>query len=496
MVRPCGRTPHVARNNVAMSISENRAVAFPPGFVWGAATASYQIEGAASEDGRTPSIWDTFSHQPGHIVNGDTGDVAVDHYHRMPEDVALMAQLGLQSYRFSTSWSRILPNAGTTINPAGIDFYSRLVDELLGAGITPLITLYHWDLPQELQDAGGWANRETAQRFADFATVVAEALGDRIATWTTFNEPWCSAYLGYSAGVHAPGITDHASALSAVHHLNLAHGLGASALRAALASDRQVSITLNLANVRAASDSAADIAAARLAEGLSNRVFLNPILDGSYPQDVIDDTAETTDWSFVHDGDLTAINQPLDVLGVNYYTPALVAAATDELRSAQAGRYANDPEREPGPTAYPGTDRVYSVPQDGPHTDMGWRIEPDSLRELLVYVHDLYPNLPLAVTENGSAWADVVSADGAVHDQDRIDYLEGHLAAIQAAIASGVNVRAYYAWSLLDNYEWAFGYAKRFGIVHVDYATQVRTIKDSGYRYRDIIAANGLGAVS
>ncbi len=472
------------------------SLTFPPGFVWGAATASYQIEGAAADDGRTASIWDTFSHQPGKILNGDTGDVAVDHYHRMVEDVALMAELGLHSYRFSTSWSRILPNGGDTVNPAGLDFYSRLVDELLAHDITPLITLYHWDLPQELEDAGGWLNRVTAQKFADYADVVARALGDRITTWTTLNEPWCSSYLGYAAGVHAPGLTDNASALRAVHHLNLAHGLGASALRSVLPSTGQVSITLNLANVRPASQSDADLAAARLAEGLANRVFLNPILDGEYPKDILDDTADVTDWAFVLDGDLKAIHQPIDVLGVNYYSPARVAAATDELRAAQAGRYANDPLRAAGPTLYPGTDRVYSMPQEGPYTDMGWRIEPDSLREVLVNVHETYPNLPLVVTENGSAWPDVVAADGQVPDPGRIDYLEGHLRAVHAAIAAGVDVRGYYAWSLLDNFEWAFGYAKRFGIVYVDYDTQQRTIKQSGHRYREIIAANGLPGAS
>jgi beta-glucosidase len=476
----------------APTASSDGLLTFPAGFVWGAATASYQVEGAAREDGRTASIWDTFSHQPGKTINGDTGDVAADHYHRMPADVALMAELGLQSYRFSTSWSRILPGGGDKVNAAGLDFYSRLVDELLAHDITPLITLYHWDLPQELDDAGGWTNRVTAQRFADFAEVVGRALGDRITTWTTLNEPWCSAYLGYAAGVHAPGVTDNAQALSAVHHLNLAHGLGTSALRSVLPATGQVSITLNLANVRAASDSDADVAAARLAEGLSNRVFLNPILDGTYPQDVIDDTSDVTDWAFVADGDLKAINQPIDVLGINYYSPALVAAATEELRATQAGRWSNDPARGDGPTVYPGTDRVYSIPQDGPYTDMGWRIEPDSLRELLARVHDAYPALPLVITENGSAWADVVEADGQVLDHDRVAYLEGHLRAIHAAIAGGADIRGYYAWSLMDNFEWAFGYAKRFGIVYVDYETQKRTIKQSGHRYRDIIAANGL----
>jgi beta-glucosidase len=468
------------------------SLVFPHGFVWGAATASYQIEGAVSDGGRTPSIWDTFSHRPGNTLNGDTGDVAADHYHRMPADVAMMAELGLQSYRFSVSWSRVLPNGADVVNKVGLDFYSRLVDELLAHNITPLITAYHWDLPQELEEVGGWLSRTTAQKFADYASILGTALGDRVTTWTTFNEPWCSSYLGYAVGVHAPGMTDNASGLKAVHHLNLAHGLATSALRSVLPSTGEVSITLNLANVRAASDSPADEAAARLAEGLHNRVFLSPILDGSYPSDVIEATVETTDWSFVADGDLAVIHQPIDMLGVNFYSPAFVAAATEDLRAELAGRFSNDVKRTAGPTRYPGTDRVFSVPQPGPYTDMGWRIQPESLHELLVYVHDMYPDLPLMITENGSAWVDVVESDGRVHDPGRIDYLNGHLRAVHQAIQDGVDVRGYYAWSLMDNFEWAYGYAQRFGIVHVDYEPQARTIKDSGRRYSRIIAANGL----
>ncbi len=470
--------------------AESDANLFPPDFVWGVATAAYQIEGAVAEDGRTPSIWDTFSHRTGTVLNDDNGDVADDHYHRMSADVALMAELALPSYRFSTSWSRILPHGGSKVNQAGLDFYSRLVDELLSANITPLVTLYHWDLPQELEDLGGWTNRATAEAFAEFASVVGTALGDRIRTWTTLNEPWCSAYLGYSVGVHAPGITDNASALSAVHHLNLAHGLANTALRAVLPASGEVSITLNLANVRAASDSTADRDAARLADGLANRVFLNPILDGYYPDDVIADTVGVTDWSFVRDGDLPLIHQPIDVLGINYYQPTKVAAANADLHAA--GRYANDPLREPGPTAYPGTDKVVSVSQPGPYTDMGWRVEPDSLRELLVHVHETYPQMPLVITENGSAWADVLESDGSVHDAARVAYLEGHIAAVHDAIGQGVDVRGYYAWSLLDNFEWAYGYGKRFGLVFIDYETQERTIKDSGRRYREIVQDNGL----
>ncbi|MEP6852018.1 MAG: beta-glucosidase [bacterium] len=467
---------------------------FPPGFVFGAATASYQIEGAAADDGRTPSIWDTFSHSPGAVLHGDTGDVANDHYHRMPQDVALMSDLALQAYRFSVSWSRVLPHGRGPVNPAGIDFYSRLVDALLERSITPLLTLYHWDLPQEFQDAGGWPRRETAERFAEYATVLADALGDRVQRWSTFNEPWCSAYLGYSAGVHAPGIRDHAAALTAVHHLNLAHGLGTSALRAALPAGAEVSITLNLANIRPDSDSPADQDAARLADGLANRVFLEPILDGRYPQDVIDDSASITDFSFVRDGDLELIRQPIDWLGINYYTPARVRAADEEMAATDNGRWSNDPVRAEGPTPYPGTDKVYSVPQKGPYTDMGWRIEPSSLTELLVNVARRYPDLPLAITENGAAYPDAPDADDGVHDPERIAYLQAHLGAVLDAVDADVDVRGYYAWSLMDNFEWAYGYSKRFGIVYVDYDTQVRTPKDSAAWYRDVIAAHALPA--
>jgi beta-glucosidase len=451
---------------------------FPPGFVWGAATASYQIEGAAGEDGRGPSIWDTFSHTPGKVLGGDTGDVACDHYHRMPEDVAIMAELGLQAYRFSVAWPRIVPTGSGAVNQAGLDFYRRLVDELLGHDIAPMATLYHWDLPQPLEDAGGWTNRATAERFAEYAP-----------TFITLNEPWCSAYLGYAAGVHAPGRTNSADALAAVHHLNLAHGLGASALRAVLPSSAQVALTLNLAQVRPASDSPADIDAARHVDGLANRVFLDPVLRGEYPADVLDDLRHLTDWSFIRDGDTGLIHTPLDQLGINYYTPTLVAAVTPDLRAQIGGRWSNDPTGTAGPSAYPGTDLAVSVPQEGPYTAMNWRIEPASLTELLMRVHRDYPGVPLVITENGAAFDDTVGADGAVHDDDRIAYIDGHLRAVHDAISAGADVRGYFVWSLMDNFEWAFGYSKRFGIVRVDYPTGTRTVKDSANWYRDVIAA-------
>jgi beta-glucosidase len=465
---------------------------FPDGFTWGAATAAYQIEGAVAEDGRGPSIWDTFSAEPGRTLNGESGAVACDHYHRVGDDVALMAELGLQAYRFSIAWPRVIPTGSGDVNPAGLDFYSRLVDQLLERDIRPVATLYHWDLPQPLQDEGGWTNRETAARFADYAAVVGEALGDRVGTFTTLNEPWCSAYLGYAVGLHAPGIRSNEAAYRAVHHLNLAHGLGTTALRSVIPATGQVALTLNTAMIRPATP--ADTDAARHVDGISNRVFLDPVLHGRYPADVIDDLRHITDFGFVQDGDLAAINAPIDLLGVNYYSPTVVAAATPELRALAAESVTSDPQASPGPAPYPGTDLAFSLPQPGPHTAMGWRIEPGAFTELLVGLHRDHPGVTWMITENGAAFDDVVAADGAVHDADRVDYLRGHLAAVHEAIAQGVDIRAYFVWSLMDNFEWALGYSKRFGIVRVDYDSQQRTPKDSALFYRDVIAANGLRA--
>jgi len=447
---------------------------FPDGFLWGAATASYQIEGAVTEDGRGPSIWDTFSHTPGRVIDATTGDTAADHYHRYREDVAMMSGLGLQAYRLSVAWPRVVPGGSGAPNEAGLDFYSRLVDELLARQIRPFVTLYHWDLPQALDDAGGWTNRDTAARFGEYAHLVAERLGDRVDTFTTLNEPWCSAYLGYASGVHAPGHTDLAEAYAAVHHLLLAHGLGVAAVRAA-APGSHASITLNPAMVRAASDSPADLDAMRHVDGISNRIFLDPLLHGAYPADVIDDLKHVTDWSFVADGDLATIQAPIDMLGVNYYTPVSVTA---------------DPTA--GVLPYPGSDKAYIVAPEGPFTAMGWRIEPGSFTELLVRLQRDYPGVPLMITENGAAFDDVVTPDDGVHDGDRIDYLRGHLGALHDAIESGVDVRGYFVWSLMDNFEWALGLSKRFGIVHVDYETQQRRLKDSATWYSAVIAANGL----
>jgi beta-glucosidase len=473
-------------------MSEQR-LEFPDDFIWGSATAAFQIEGASVEDGRLPSIWDVFCRVPGKIRNGDTGDVACDHYHRLTEDLDLMASLGLSSYRFSVSWPRVIPGGTGPVNTAGLDFYQRLVDGLLERNITPLLTLYHWDLPQALQNAGGWASRETPARFADYAEVIGRALGDRIPTFTTLNEPWCSAFLGHASGVHAPGITDNATALAAAHHLNLAHGRAVSALRATSRPGTQVSITLNLAQVRPASDSAADQAAAQHVDAIANRVFLDPILRGLYPSDLLHGTRHLTDWSFVHDGDLAEISAPIDVVGVNFYAPSRVAAPTEQIRSQVTGRWVNDPSQaDAGPSPWPGTDRAYSVPQPGPYTDMGWPIAPESFTELLLRVHQDYPEIPMLITENGCAFDDTVAADGVVHDTERIRYVEQHLAAVHAAIVAGADIRGYYLWSLMDNFEWAWGYSKRFGMVHVDYQTLVRTPKDSALWFRDVIKNNAV----
>jgi beta-glucosidase len=472
------------------------SLSFPAGFVWGTATAAYQIEGATAEDGRTPSIWDTFSSVPGNIVGGDTGDVACDHYHRLDTDLDLMAELELPAYRFSLSWPRIIPDGSGPVNRIGLDFYERLVDGLLSRSITPLLTLYHWDLPQPLQDVGGWLSRDTVERFAEFADVVGRALGDRVRAFTTLNEPFCSAFLGYGTGTHAPGISDNGCALAAAHHLNLAHGRAVAALRAVVPSGTTVSITLNLAQVAPASDSDADVAAARHVDDIANRVFLEPILRGRYPDRLVEETRHFSDWSFVRDGDLTAISARIDVLGVNYYSPTKVAAAPDARGRVDGTRTNGQPvHRNAEPSAWPGTDLARTVALPGPYTDMGWAIDPDSLSRMLLDLHRDYPEMPLVITENGAAYSDVPGPDGAVHDPDRIAYLAAHLAAVHAAIAAGADVQGYYLWTLMDNFEWAWGFSKRFGIVYVDYETLKRTPKDSALWYREVVRTNAVEIV-
>jgi len=452
-------------------------ITFPDGFVWGAATAAYQIEGAVREDGRGPSTWDTFSRTPGKVHAGHTGDVACDHYHRYVDDVALMADLGLASYRFSIAWPRIQPDGTGPVNVKGLDFYDRLTDELLGKGVDPVVTLYHWDLPQTLEDLGGWTNRLTADAFAEYAQIMYAKLGDRVGTWTTLNEPWCSAYLGYASGRHAPGRQEPGAAFAALHHLLLGHGLAARALRSAGA--RTLSITLNPSVTSPVDpESAADREAVRIIDGLSNRMFLDPLLKGQYPADMLAHLARFTDLSYLQDGDLATINAPIDVLGINFYQPSYV--------SARPGT--------PAAPDQPGSEGIAFRAPDGPVTDMNWLIEPSGLTRLLKRIHDDYAGIPMLITENGAAYPEGPAEDGAVHDTRRIEYLDGHLRACHDALAAGVDLRGYFVWSLMDNFEWAEGYAKRFGIVHVDYTTQQRTLKDSAKWYRSVISRNGIPA--
>jgi beta-glucosidase len=461
-------------------------LAFPEGFTFGSATASYQVEGAAAEDGRGPSIWDTFSKTPGRVWNGDTGDVACDHYHRWESDLDLMAEMGLGAYRFSIAWPRIVPAGTGPVNPAGLDFYSRLTDGLLERGIKPVATLYHWDLPQPLEDEGGWAARATSDAFERYAEIVGGALGDRIHTWTTLNEPWCSAYLGYGQGGHAPGRREPEAALAAVHHLNLAHGRALQALRATSTGHPQYSVTLNFHVLRGQGADAAE--AVRRIDALANRAFTGPMLLGAYPDDLVADTASVTDWSFVRDGDLETIAQPIDVLGVNYYSTATV-----RMWDGVSPRQRNDGHKAAeGGTAWPGSDEaVEFVEQPGPYTAMGWNIAPEGLEELLLSLRDQFPAQALMVTENGAAFDDVVAEAGSVPDPDRTDYLRRHFTAAHRALQKGVDLRGYFVWSLLDNFEWGYGYAKRFGIVRVDFDDQTRTVKDSG-RWYSRLARSGI----
>ncbi|MFK0116967.1 GH1 family beta-glucosidase [Streptomyces sp. NPDC090994] len=457
---------------------EPTSAAFPPAFLWGAATSAYQIEGAVREDGRTPSIWDTFSHTPGKTAGGDTGDIAVDHYHRYRDDVALMADLGLNAYRFSVSWSRVQPTGRGPAVQRGLDFYRRLVDELLDKGIKPALTLYHWDLPQELEDAGGWPERETAYRFAEYAQIVGEALGDRVEQWMTLNEPWCSAFLGYGSGVHAPGRTDHVAVLRAAHHLNLAHGLATTALRAAMPARNSIALSLNSSVVRPLSRRPEDLLAARKIDDLSGGIFHGPVLHGAYPEHLFEATAPVTDWSYVQDGDLALIHQPLDALGLNYYTPTLVSAADPDAPGPRADGHGGGDV-----SPWPAADDVAFHQSPGEQTEMGWTVDPTGLYDLIMRYSREAPGLQLFITENGAAYDDKPGADGTVHDPERVAYLHGHLSAVRRAIADGADVRGYYLWSLLDNFEWAYGYEKRFGGVYVDYVTLERTPKSSALWY-------------
>ncbi|HWJ82289.1 MAG TPA: GH1 family beta-glucosidase [Nocardioides sp.] len=471
-------------------------VRFPADFLWGAATAAYQIEGAVAEDGRTPSIWDTFCRVPGAVVGAENGDVACDHYHRMPDDVALMGTLGLGAYRFSTAWPRVRPDGGAP-NQAGIDFYSRLTDELLAQGITPWLTLYHWDLPQALEDAGGWTNRDTAYRFADYALTLHDALGDRVPYWTTFNEPWCSAFLGYTGGQHAPGRQEGVAGVVAAHHLMLAHGLVVDELRRRQAG-AQLGITLNLTVADPFDpDEPADVDAARRLDGFWNRIFLDPIFRGRYADDLAADTEgmlfDGRPWQdFVRDGDLELISAPIDVLGVNYYHGDAPTGRPWQGGDLLGSRIAHPTRRVRMP--WPACDDI-SFPRRGlPVTGMDWEVQPEGLTRLLVRLKKEYDVPPVYITENGAAYDDHVAPDGSVDDRERLAFIDAHLRATHAAMAQGVDVRGYFAWSLLDNFEWAYGYGQRFGIVRVDYDTQERTPKASARWYAAVAASGRLPA--
>jgi beta-glucosidase len=443
----------------------------PADFRWGVATSAYQIEGAHDEDGRGMSIWDTYCRTPGMVDGGDNGDVACDHYHRMPSDVALIRSLGVDDYRFSVAWPRVQPGGRGPANPAGLGFYDRLVDELLRAGVDPWVTLYHWDLPQELEDAGGWPERDTAYRFADYAMLVFDRLQDRVRTWTTLNEPWCTAMLGYHEGRQAPGRQNFADAMAAVHHLLLGHGLAAQRMRATAAVPIELGITLNMGTAMAATASLADQEAARRADGLGARIYLDPLLRGQYPGDVLDDLSARGVTLPVVDGDLAVISEPIDVLGVNYYS-------SHRFTGVDADGRTEDGDGNPVTSV---------VPFGRPVTAMDWEIVPEGFTQLLVRLSREYPGTPLVITENGAAFDDVPDPSGHVADHDRTAYLSAHLAAVAAARREGADVRGYFAWSLMDNFEWSYGYAKRFGLVHVDYATQARTPKQSALWYRDTI---------
>ncbi|MHB8597808.1 MAG: GH1 family beta-glucosidase [Ktedonobacteraceae bacterium] len=441
---------------------------FPEHFRWGTATAAYQIEGAVHEDGRGESIWDRFCHTPGKIINGETGDIACDHYHRYPQDIQLMQELGLHNYRFSIAWPRILPSGRGQINAAGLDFYERLVDALLSAGIEPFVTLYHWDLPQALQDeVGGWNSRETSHAFANYADVVSRRLGDRVKYWITLNEPWVSSFVGNEMGVHAPGLKDPRTAWQVSHNLLLGHGLAVPILRANGTPDTRVGITLVLTPVEPATDSQEDQQLALAADGKSNRWFLDPIFRGNYPQDVLDRLAQQNILSTIEAGDNAIIARPVDFLGLNYYYRTIL--------------------HQP-----PGGGFEMVQPEGAEITTMGWEVYPQGLYTLLSRLHNEYHVPAIYITENGAAFPDTLSHDDQVHDPRRLNYLREHFLQAQQAISEGVPLLGYFVWSLTDNFEWAVGYTQRFGVIYVDYPTQRRIVKDSGHWYSKVIAKNAV----
>jgi len=450
---------------------------FPEDFLWGTATASYQVEGAVEEDGRGASIWDTFSHAPGKVYRGDTGDVACDQYHRLEEDLDLMAELGLKAYRFSVAWPRIQPEGSGPANQKGLDFYRRMVDGLRERSIEPMLTLYHWDLPQALEDRGGWTSRETSERYAEYAGILYEALSDSVPYWITLNEPWVASWMGHAYGIHAPGKMDSADALAAAHHLLLGHGLALERLRSA-GADNQIGVTLNLHPAHPARDREPDVEAARRVDGQANRLYLDPLFRGEYPEDIVSYYRERgVDGPPVEDGDMEIISSPVDFLGVNYYFRHHVRDAPDEVLSK---------------TPFSDLAARPIIPHLAEKTAMGWPVEPDGLTEMLVRLKDEYTEIPIYVTENGRAVHDYVDPEGNVKDEERISYLDSHFRAVNAAMERGVDLRGYMVWSFLDNFEWAEGYSKRFGIVYVDYPTQRRIPKASARWYKEVIERNGL----
>ncbi|MGZ3663424.1 MAG: GH1 family beta-glucosidase [Ktedonobacterales bacterium] len=444
-------------------IDPSLVACFPSDFLWGVATSAYQIEGATHEDGRSLCIWDRFATIPGAIYQGQNGDPAADHYHRMREDVALMAQIGIRSYRFSVAWPRILPDGTGAVNPRGLAFYDRLVDVLLEHGITPMLTLYHWDLPLSVHDRGGWLSRGTAFAFAEYADTVARHLGDRVKRWITVNEPYCAAYLGYGIGQHAPGMRDPQAAFIAAHHLLLGHGLAVQRIRQTV-PDASVGITLDLSPVYGNDDRPETRAAVTRLDRFRNRWLLDPIFHGKYPDTLFAEQHVAA--PPIEEGDLAIISAPTDFLGINYYTRMLVSGIPDN------------------PGAFK---QVYAVP-GASYTAMNWEVFPQGLTDLLLRLHREYAPHALFVTENGAAYDDELDGGDRIRDPERKHYLVTHIEAIAYAIEQGVPLQGYFAWSLMDNFEWAEGYAKRFGVVYVDYPTQRRIIKDSGYWYRDFLA--------
>ncbi|HOP94984.1 MAG: GH1 family beta-glucosidase [Dictyoglomaceae bacterium] len=439
---------------------------FPKDFLWGTATASYQIEGAAYEDGKGESIWDRFSHTPGTIYQNQTGDVASDHYHHWEEDVELMSFMGLKSYRFSISWPRIFPEGKGSVNPKGVAFYENLVEALLSKGIKPAITLYHWDLPQALEDKGGWLNRDTSKYFAEYANFMFDKFGDRVPIWITLNEPWVNAFIGYAFGAHAPGKRDMKGAFIASHNFLLAHGLAVQSYRQKNYKG-EIGITLNFSPVYPATEKEEDLKAARLQDAFSNRLFLDPIFFRKYPEELWR-ILERSYWSFKPEPeDFDIISRPIDFIGINYYTRTIVQA---------------DPEN-----------KIFGIKEikgPGEFTDMDWEIYPDGLYDLLIRLYRDY-EVPLYITENGAAFSDVVE-DGKIRDKKRIDYLREHFKRAYYAIRDGVDLRGYFIWTLMDNFEWSNGFSKRFGLIYVDYSDQKRILKDSAYFYKEVIANNGL----